>query len=307
MGKMTTQLVIVIVGIFLLINIPIQIAKLFEFSLKPYIDNWVATPDSFERLITRPWTIISYGFLHYGIWHILFNMLWLYWFGVLLEEYLGKRKILPVFIYGVLAGALLFLVAYNLFPLFDGKTAILLGASAGVMAVVWAAVTLLPEHRFNLIFLGPIKIVYIAAFMTVIDLLSLSGGNAGGNFAHLGGALMGFLYIKQMQRGKDLSKPFNRLMDGIANLFQPRKKLRVSYRKSANRKERRKETKPRSSKRDYLSRKEKVTVTETEVKDKAKRQQKIDKILDKISQAGYDSLTKEEKAFLFKVSNEKDA
>jgi len=303
MGRMTNQLVIVNVAIFLVLGICGEFSKLLNNNLYTYYNDWLALNSNFKTILLRPWTVISHGFLHYDLLHVLFNMLWLYFFGRTLEEYIGKRKILPLYIYSVLFGAFLAVVSLNVFPVFSESKHILLGASAAVMGIVWATVTLVPEHRFNLIFLGPVKIIYIAAFMTVLDLLAVAGTNGGGAIAHLGGALMGFVYIKQLQVGNDFSKSFNRLWDGFLGLFQSRKKMKVSHRNPSVQ-QKRKQSKPKSTKRDYFKGSQPEDKPSQNEED---RQKELDSILDKISKGGYDSLSKAEKAFLFKVSNEKDS
>ncbi|MGZ3874558.1 MAG: rhomboid family intramembrane serine protease, partial [Mucilaginibacter sp.] len=169
-------------------------------------------------------------------------------------------------IMGGLAGAFLFILCYNTVPFLSGDSAPLVGASAGVMAIIIATATLLPDYTISLIFIGPVKLKWIALFFIVIDFFGIVGPNAGGELAHLGGALMGFVYIRQLQRGNDW-------IAGITRIFKPKSKLKVVSKNSSG----------RSSERP--------------------RQEEIDLILDKISQSGYDSLTRQEKEILFRASN----
>jgi hypothetical protein len=223
-------------------------------------------------------------FLHYNFFHILFNMLWLYWFGKIFLEYLNAKKLLSVYLLGGLAGGLVYVLAFNLFPAFAEAvpTSVALGASAAILAVVMAVSFYVPNYTINLLFIGPVKLKYIALVTVLIDILSIKSGNAGGHLAHLGGALFGFLYAVQLQRGRDLTKGFNRFMDSLFSLFRRRPgKIRVKYSKPKNRPE---------SDLEYNAR-------------KVQEQKNIDLILDKISKSGYDGLSKEEKESLFRNSN----
>ena len=246
-----------------------------------YFWEWFAVPASLSELILKPWTLISYMFLHIGFIHILFNMLWLYSFGRLFLSFLDKKKLLSVYLMGGLAGAVLYIISFNLFPVFESGRAmsVALGASASVMAVVVAISTYIPNHRVYVPILGSVKIKYFAIVFIVSDLLFIynRSGNLGGHIAHLGGALFGFYYIYQLKKGKDISKGFNNLMYSFFALFKKRSKLKVSHKKA-------------ETDMDYNKR-------------KADKQKEVNKILDKISKSGYDSLTKKEKDQLFRMSN----
>lgn len=229
----------------------------------------LAVPSNLSKLLIRFWTPFTYMFLHAGIFHILFNMLWLYWLGRIFEEYLGGKKLITVYILGGVAGAFLFIAAYNIFPLFaqDKLISQAVGASAGVIAIVVATATLLPNYTIGLLFLGPVKLKWIALFYVLISFLSATGTNAGGNITHIGGAIIGFIYIKQLRSGKDWGK--------IWNIFSKRKpKMRV------------------------------VSGNTTKNPSSMPSQEEIDLILDKINQSGVKSLTKNEKTMLSKVSDD---
>lgn len=250
------------------------------------IVNYFFVPSSITNLILQPWSLLTYMFFHADWMHILFNMIFLYVFGRILHDFLSNRKILPVYILGGLCGAFLYVLAFNIFPRFavNVDKAVLLGASAGVMSVVWATATLRPNYEVRFFFLPPIKIMYIAIAYLILDFVMIPrDGNAGGHFAHLGGALFGFLYIKQLQNGKDWSVGFNKVVDKVVSLFRsPKKGPRKVYSNT---------DKARSS-------------SSTEHFGSSEKQARVDAILDKIKDSGYDSLSKEEKAFLFKVSKE---
>ncbi|MEQ8359966.1 MAG: rhomboid family intramembrane serine protease [Cytophagales bacterium] len=236
--------------------------------------------------IKRPWTIISYSFAHSlsGIFHILFNMLVLYWFGRLISEYLGSPKVVNLYILGALAGGLLYLLFYNAVPVFAERASQvsgMVGASAAVYAIMVAAAVLLPDYTFHLIFIGPVKIKWIVAFYIFLSFLGSTGDNAGGNIAHLGGALIGWVYIRQLQAGNDWGKPIQSILDFFRGMFDDKPKIKVTYKQ--------KETKRKAGK---------VKSGGTEDLD----QDEIDAILDKIADRGYESLTKEEKQKLFNAS-----
>ncbi|TVR72309.1 MAG: rhomboid family intramembrane serine protease [Marinilabiliales bacterium] len=280
-GSMLTKLIYINLAVFVAVKL-VQVV-LFLFSTgQPgtfFLIDWLAVPANIEGLLSRPWTIFTYMFLHEGFLHILFNILWLFWFGRIFLEYLDENKLLGVYILGGLAGAALYIFAFNVFPVFAQVLPVsrALGASAAVLAVVISISVYVPNYTINLVFIGPVRLKYIAAFMIVLDVISIAGSNAGGHIAHLGGALFGWLFIRQYRKGKDLTRGINVLFFKIASLFKPPRKLKVEYRKSRT---------------DYDYHRQ-----------KAERQKRIDDILDKISKSGYDSLSKEEKEILFRVSN----
>lgn len=276
------QLIIINVAAFLVmavLMVALNVAQAPEvFSL---IHHQIAIPAVIGDFLQKPWTIITYAFAHdlTGIFHILFNMLFLYWFGRLFVEYLGSDKLIAVYFLGAFAGAIAYLLVYNLIPFYQERIpgGGMIGASAAVYAVAVAAATLLPDYTFFLLFLGPIRIKYIVAFYIVISFLGSVGSNEGGNVAHLGGALLGFVYIKQLQAGNNWGAWITFVLDWFRRLFSGSRHVKVSYRKAS---EARKNN-PRAS---------------------SISQDEIDTILDKISDGGYDSLTKEEKEKLFNAS-----
>lgn len=244
-----------------------------------------AVPSEFEVFITRPWTIIAYAFTHSlnDPFHILFNMLVFYWFGKLIEEYLGSSKVIAIYVWGAIFAGGLYLFAYNLLPFYQNFTsAILVGASGSVYAMMVAAATLLPDYRFFLLFIGPVRIKYIAAVLIFFSFLFSVGQNAGGNLAHLGGALLGYLFIVRLHRGSDWSKPVMAVLNFLKGLFTKKPRIKVTHRRESF-------DSYRPASRDAKS---------TQRPD----QNEIDLILDKISEKGYESLTAEEKEKLFNAS-----
>lgn len=253
------------------------------------IVSYFMMPASLPRLLTQPWTLLSYMFLHEGFFHIIFNLLFLYWFGLLVQEYLGNRKLVNLYILGGIAGGLLYVVLYNIAPYFSDKVdgSLMLGASAGVYAIVVAAATLRPDTQFQLILIGPVKIKYIAIFYVLIAFANSAGSNAGGELAHLGGAALGYFYILQLQKGVDLGKPVQSVGLFFENLFSQKPKVKVTYRRG-----------PESAKKKSSS-----STTVSNTGGGKSTQEEIDRILDKIAEKGYDNLSKEEKRKLFDFSN----
>jgi membrane associated rhomboid family serine protease len=237
-------------------------------------------PPTLAEFATRPWTIITYAFMHsyQQFLHIVMNMFVLYWFGKLFVEYLGSDKLVALYILGALAAATVYLLMFNTVPYFKDQSNFpgMIGASGAIYAVMVGAATLLPDYTFFLLFLGPVRIKYIAAFFIFISYIGTVGQNSGGNLAHLGGALMGFIYVKQLQAGVNWGSWITAVLDWTKNLFKPRSTVKVSYRKA--------EPKQKGSSQSKAS------------------QEEIDAILDKISDRGYESLSKDEKEKLFNAS-----
>ena len=288
-GTTLHKLIYLNLGLFLAVQIVRIVLFLSNaYDLFPGFLNYLAVPANLEVLAVRPWTLITYMFLHVDFIHILFNLLWLYWFGTIFIQELGLKKLLSTYLLGGLAGGILYVIFYNLFPVFESvrEGSIALGASASVMSVVVATATYQPDRRMQLVLIGPIKIVYIAIFMFIFTSLVDFSVNTGGKIAHIGGALTGFLFAHYYRRGKDITKGFDRTLDSIASWFKPGKeKLKVTYKRSN-------EQKPPPDDKEYNQQ-------------KVAEQKEIDQILDKISKAGYDSLTSREKEMLFKMGNKK--
>lgn len=284
------KLIALNVLIFILFFLAKTVAFLFQYNVE-FILGWFVFPKEPGEYIFKPWSIITYSFLHSGLWHILSNMLILYYAGVYFLTYFSAKKFLTFYFLGVIFGALIYMLSYNLFPAFQatGKS-YLLGASAGVMAVLVGIATHVPHLKIRLLFLGGIKFWYIAAFLVILDIIQIPISNSGGHLAHLGGALFGFFYAKQLGKGNDIGSGFEKMISGFLSLFEtekkPRSTMRTVYKKSG------------SSGPGASVKRSSVKISKTE------KQQKIDAILDKISKSGYDSLTKQEKDFLFDAGKE---
>ena len=278
------RLIYINVAVFLFLSAISIITYLFNneaFSMK--VLRLFAVPASLRTLAMKPWTLITYMFTHKDILHILFNMLWLYWFGRIFLEYLDQRKLVVVYILGGISGAIVYVLSFNIFPVFTSliPESVAIGASASVMAIVVAIAAYVPNYPVHLLLIGRVKIIWIAVGIFVLTSFMDFSVNSGGKLAHMGGALFGYLYIVNLRKGKDPGRTLNRIIDSIASLFKARKeKMKVSYSRK---------------KTDYEYNKA-----------KAERQEKIDRILDKISKGGYDSLTKEEKDLLFTESQKQN-
>lgn len=243
--------------------------------------DWLAVPAKLNSLIFKPWTVFTYMFLHLGFWHILGNMLWLYFLGQLFVEFLGERKLWTVYVAGGLAGAVLYILFFNIFPVFKDVMPIskALGASASVMAVIVGVATYAPNFSIRLFLFGNVPLKYIALFWFIFDLLSISNSNSGGHIAHLGGAALGFFFAREWRKGKDITAWVDKGTAFILAIFKP----------STNSKSRMKVKYSRSRNTDQNS-------------PSTADQRRVDEILDKISKSGYDSLSKEEKDILFRAS-----
>ena len=240
---------------------------LFLFNIKGLsIVNWFTIDATLSEFILKPWSIITYGFIHGSFSHIFWNMLILYYFGNILKNIFGEKLILNLFLSGIVAGGLTYLISYNLFPVFKGVNSVMIGASAGVMSVLFFLAAYDPQYRIRIIFFD-IKILYIALFLFFYDIIQIPLNNSGGHIAHIGGALWGYYYSVKYNNGSDL-------VNSILSYFKKNTNNKPSVK----------------SKTD----------------NKSFNQDKIDEILDKISDSGYDSLTKSEKEYLFKVGKDDD-
>ena len=266
-GNIVEKLIYINIAVFFLTFI----FQLFQNSTNQisWLVEWFSLDDDFSSMLKKPWSIISYGFLHADFIHILMNLMVLHFIGNLFIQYFTQKQLLQFYLLGTFFGGLLYLFSQNYFPLFEGKSSLLVGASAGISAILIGITTYMPNYQLKLRFIGFVKLWYIAAFWIGLDIISLIGDNAGGHFAHLGGALFGFLYVNKVSN-KDLN-----LFDQLSSLFKSKKSPLKTVHKS--------------------KKKQASSVKKTDI-----TQQQVDTILDKISKSGYDTLTKSEKEFLFK-------
>jgi membrane associated rhomboid family serine protease len=272
-GSVLTRLIYINLGIFLLLKIVDVLFFLAGQSSDLVV--WLSVPSDLSLLLKRFWTPLTYMFLHAGFLHLLFNILGLYWFGKLFLYHFEGDKLLSVYLAGGLAGALFYIVAFNIFPVFSPVNAILLGASASVFAILVAVAVYDPQREIHLFFIGRFPLKYIAAFYVILSIIGISASNPGGNLAHLGGAAWGWFYIAQLRRGKDWGAGLVRFIDKMWNWITPEQKMKITFKQT-----------PRD---DYEYNRQKNI-----------QQEEINRILDKIAKSGYESLTKKEKEILFK-------
>ena len=281
--------VVQIILINLIVFVAARMFKVF-FDLSGAIDMFffifrkLQLPADVGSFLLQPWSIVTYFFTHFDFFHILFNMLFLFWFGRIIQEFLNSKRVIALYVLGGLAGGLLYMLTYNFFPFYADRVAesMMLGASAGVFAIVVGAAVFMPNYTFFLLFIGPIKIKYIAIFYVFMSFIGTTGANSGGEIAHLGGALVGWLYISQLNKGTDLGSWVISFIHFIKSMFKPQPKIKVTHRSGSRR-----PTKTAGAK----------------VSESGKTPQvEIDAILDKISEKGYESLSKTEKQKLFNAS-----
>lgn len=275
--SLLSRLITINIAVFIVVRLMYVIGTLFNANIG--LLTYLEVPSSFEQLLFRPWTLITYMFTHFDFFHILFNMLWLYWFGNIFLIFFNSKQLSGLYILGGIAGALLFILSYNIFPYFRtaASSSYLIGASASVMAIVFAGSFYKPEFHVNLLILGKIKIIYLAIITLIIDILAITSTNAGGHIAHIGGALIGIGFAQGMKSGKDITSGLNFLIDKFFNLFKKRTpQMRVKHKRA-------------ETDYEYNGRKN-------------EENKEIDQILDKIKKSGYNSLTKEEKNKLFNAS-----
>lgn len=276
-GTILNKLIYINVGVFLLFSILGVLSFMFQFDISQLL-NKLYLPAENSRLISQPWTFITYMFLHSGFIHLLFNMLWLHFGGKIFLQYLNPKQLLSTYILGGISGGLLFIIAYNYMPSLQGYLdgAQALGASASVLAIIVAIATYMPNYSVQLPFIGFVKLKHIAIFTVALDIISIPKGNTGGHIAHIGGAIFGYIYIKQLQKGNDFSTGFSNFFERLVNTFKNKSKLKTVHKRD---------------KTDYEFN-----------SGKSNQQKEIDKVLEKISKSGYESLSKEEKATLFSAS-----
>ncbi len=267
-GSIVEKLIYVNIAVFILTLLVSVFQGLYK-NESNFIVEWFSLNANYNEFFSKPWAIVSYGFLHAGFLHILINLIALFYIGNLFIEYFTQKQLLTFYILGTVFGGTLFLIGYNYFPLFKNQSAILVGASAGISAIFVGIATYIPNYQLNIRFIGFVKLWYLAAIWVGLDILGLAGTNAGGHFSHLGGALFGYFYIRQAGSKK------TDILENISTIFRKKEKpLKTVYKSK---------TKKSFSK-----------------KSTSVNQKEIDSILDKIGKSGYEALNKEEKEFLFK-------
>ena len=293
-GNMVTRLIFINVGVFVLINlVKIIIRVSTGFGELPYFDDFLhlfCVSSNLWYDITHPWVIFTSIFLHEGFWHILFNMLFLFWFGRIVGDLIGNKHILPMYLLGGLAGNLAFILSANLFGYGSIAGNFALGASGAVMAIVVASAVLAPDYMMYLLLIGPVRLKYIVAVLVFLDMIGIANqANTGGHFAHLGGALFGWFYVIKLRQGQNFAEPVHAILDKISSFLSAipawlsgrSRGPKVVFR-----------NKERMNQKGH-------SVSDS---DDSSHQEQLDAILDKIKVNGYESLTSDEKEFLFKAS-----
>ena len=281
-GNISLQFIYINVGVFVVTTLVSVFLMLFNMGGGVWMDV-LQLPAYMPHFLSQPWSLFTYMFLHVGPLHLLFNMLWLYWFGQLFLSFYSARHLRGLYILGGLCGGLLYMLALNVFPYFTPYIyrSLLLGASASVLAIVVATAVREPEYRVNFMFIGAVRLKYVALFMVVTDLLFVTSGNGGGHIAHLGGALAGWWFAWSLRKGYDVTQWINKVFDWFSGGF----KFKFSTRKPKMKAHRG----GRTDDYEYNARKK-------------QQSEEIDRILDKLKKSGYSSLTTEEKKRLFDAS-----
>lgn len=340
-GNMAVRLVMINVAIHLVIclcYVPLYLyygraggeIQVFEQFFKDYM--WLSS--DVGTVLMRPWTIITYMFLHQNIWHLFMNMIMLYYGGITLSGLIANNRILPIYLWGGIGGAITFLIASNFFPALMTQDLSIVGSSAGVMGIFLAAATLAPRKLFHFILIGEVQLQYIAYFLIILDIILIPLGNAGGHIAHLGGALLGFLYIRYLQKGVDLGKPFimfSEFLSRIVNFknknnkhskinYSTIQKADISSRNTTTSSKMQGEKLERKSEQNIINSATNYDVdTDSEIHPSMRGYGRpfmrmyqhmspsecVDAILDKIRRSSYNSLSDDEKKFLEKASNDK--
>lgn len=275
LGGVTEKLIYWNVALFAIPWVLTGVLSLFNINIG--FISYVSLSSNPADLLWKPWSIFTYAFFHADIFHILFNLIILNFVGRLFLTFFTQKQLLSLYFMGLIFAGFIYILSYLIFPALANQVVTLIGASGAIMAVLFGVATYAPQMQIRLLLIGNIRLWHIAVFYLVIDLISLSFSNVGGHIAHLGGAFFGYLYVNQLRRGIDITKSFTTFMDTFVNLFK--KKSSTPFKKVHK----------------------SGTYTKPKPVTKDKSQQQIDDILDKISKSGYDSLTKEEKEFLFKA------
>lgn len=287
-GGITQRLIFWNVGLFVIPMILFSILAMFHVNVYflrwdiSGVQDWLSLSSNPADLLWKPWSLITYAFLHGGFLHLFFNMMVLYFAGRLFLTFFTQKQLFGLYILAAIFAGLVFIAGYNLIPLLiDNGSGKMVGASAAIMAILVAAAVYAPYMEVRLLLIGTVKLWHIAMVLVILDLIQVSAENQGGHLAHLAGALFGYMYIMLLKSGTDLSKGVSAIIDSISDVFKPkREKPFRKVHRNTNQSPR--PSAPRSGTKDIT-------------------QKQIDEILDKISKSGYDSLTKEEKDFLFKV------
>lgn len=276
-GNVLLKLIYVNAGVFLIFGVLSVVMQLFRLRWVEF-SHWFSTPANVEQLLTHFWAPITYMFYHEHFFHLFFNMLVLFWFGRIFLIYYSEKQLLSLYLFGGLMGAVMYVLIYNILPYYEAAAyySLLMGASGAIMAILTASAVRAPNMEVSLLLFGQIKLMWIALATILISFFGLTSHNAGGELAHLGGALAGYLFVTVYKRsGKDVTAFITAIIDFLINLLRPRPKMKRK-----------------------IFHAQKMSTQEYNRK-KVADEKEIDRILDKIKTSGYDSLSVEEKRKLF--------
>ena len=307
-GNRVTQIILVNIGVFIAVNLAHVVLRLSP-DVYQAIVHFFAVGSGWLHNLTHPWAFLTYAFVHEGLWHVFWNMILFYWFGRIVGDLIGNQRILPLYVWGALAGGLLYFVTAALLPYGDGVEGFLIGASGSVMAMVVAGAFIAPEYAFRLILIGEVRLKYIALAIVLLDVFQFGfDNNDGGHFAHFGGMFMGYFFVAQLRQGNDLAEPINRVIDWVTGLFT--KPARTARRPSSS-----KSSIPVGGTRNRGAsgggarrspRRSARSGGDAAGGGGLDRQARLDVILDKIKADGIDSLSAEEREFLSLASRADD-
>ena len=284
-GSFLTRLIYINAGVFLAVKL-ISVIFTYILGVSNLWISYIELPAFLQTFIRQPWSIITYMFMHHDFIHLLFNLLTLYWFGRIFTEYFSQKQLVGLYFLGGIGGAVLYIAAYNLVPSLNSHIffSYLIGASASVMAIIFALVKYIPNEEVNLALIGPVKLKYLGLAMLVLDIIGTTSTNAGGSIAHIGGAITGYLFASSMiKSGKDITNPINKIITFINGLFYRRPKPKFTVHRNTTKTD--EEWNMENSNR------------------KRENNEEIDRILEKIKKSGYTNLSEEEKKRLFELSN----
>lgn len=288
-SSMLMRIVYINIAVFVVLMLLNFVCSLLNSAFATHLLTWIELPSDFGVFISRPWTILTYMFSQYDVFHILFNMLWLYWFGTIFLIVGDQRRLTALYVFGGIGGGLLFMLAYNFLPVFGGVHGWLIGSSASVIAIVAATAVLHPDYKVGLLFLGPVALKWIAIVTIAIDFMSVTGANGGGHVSHIGGAVVGLIYALALKRGTDITRPFNLAVDSVVNLF---KRVKPVPRERRSYNAYRRPHGGNSGSAGHANNAPSQRQNEAE----------LDVILEKIKKNGYAGLSQEEKKRLFDIS-----
>lgn len=294
-GSLLTKLIYINLGVFVLVNLLLVGFRLFDGPTEWM--NYLLLPSYLPSLVRVPWTILSYMFLHTGFIHLIFNVLTLYWFGTIFSQFFSQKDLVGIYLLGGLMGGLTYIVAFNLLPCYAEQVyySRLLGASASIMAIVLATAVYAPEYKLRLVLIGQVKLEWIALAMVLVSLLQVTSTNAGGEWAHIGGAFAGFFFAYFYKKGTNIVGWINSIISFFVNLFQGKYFHNESHHRFKVYRSESAKDKSQKSQKDAQWRTQDMEYNARKKEDA----DQIDKILEKIKKSGYDSLTEEERRRLF--------